>query len=85
MDLAMQLVQDHMKSRLTITTIPLELRTTIRRILRVPEKEEEDTEREVLTKKRRMTKYLCLRCKKPVCIQCTKPLLQSIKRRLFPR
>nr|CAI5862672.1 unnamed protein product [Callosobruchus analis] len=29
------------------------------------------------SKKYRLTKYLCLRCKKPVCLECTKPICNT--------
>nr|CAH7722704.1 unnamed protein product [Callosobruchus chinensis] len=29
------------------------------------------------SKKHRMTRYLCLRCKKPVCLECTKPICNN--------
>ncbi|KAK9694842.1 hypothetical protein QE152_g33252 [Popillia japonica] len=82
----MQLVEDHMRRPLTMTVIPRELRTTIiGRILGVPDPQEEagkddlNLEKRKLchlcpSKKSRMTKYLCLSCKKPVCLQCTKPV-----------
>ncbi|KAK9744972.1 Transposase IS4 [Popillia japonica] len=90
MRLAMQLVEDHMRRRrrLTMTVIPRELRTTIGRILGVPDPQEEAGKDDLIlekrkichlcpSKKRRMTKYLCLSCKKPVCLQCTKPVCNN--------
>nr|CAI5862673.1 unnamed protein product [Callosobruchus analis] len=76
-----------MKRRLAMTNIPRELRTIIGRILGVPEQKETSNENLLLekrkmchlcpSKKYRLTKYLCLRCKKPVCLECTKPICNT--------
>lgn len=88
LELAKQLVQVHMRRRLTYTNIPRELRQTIKRILGAPEEEEFTNTGSIIlekrkicslcpSKKRRMTRYLCLHCKKPVCLECTKPVCNN--------
>lgn len=73
-----------MKRRFVIASIPREIRFTIGRILGISE-ESTDMNKDLIlgkckichlhpSKKRRMTKYLCMQCKKPVCLTCTKPV-----------
>ncbi|XP_053945497.1 uncharacterized protein LOC128854987 [Anastrepha ludens] len=86
--LAMQLVEDHMKRRITMMNITREIRTMIRRILRVPEEQPTNDETNLIlqkrkichiysSNKRRMTKYLCVYCKNPVCLGCTDPICKN--------
>lgn len=82
--LAKQLVQAHMKRRMINVHVPREIRNSISRILDVTTEQTAELDKFVLekrkichlcpSKKRRMTKYLCLECRKPVCLQCTKPV-----------
>ena len=88
MQLAKQLVKGHAERRSNMKNIPRELRFTIRRILGISDEPgEAETDALVLQKrktchicpsrKRRMTKYLCLQCRKPVCLECTNPICKN--------
>lgn len=81
--LASSLVRDHMKRRLQIPQLPRELRFVIARILQIPAENTPQVGDLLLQKRKacflchrtshRMTKYLCVQCRKPVCLQCSKP------------
>lgn len=83
--LANALVHEHMVARLNNSRIPREIRVNITRILGITEPTtERNSEAFVLVTrkacslcsraKHRMTKYLCIRCRKPICLQCSKPM-----------
>nr|CAH7746347.1 unnamed protein product [Callosobruchus chinensis] len=82
--LADHLVKPHLHRRAESTRIKRELRTTIRKILSLPDHGEQDTLEEKLQKRKtchtcppkikRKTFYLCRMCHKPTCLVCRKNL-----------
>ncbi|KFM73858.1 PiggyBac transposable element-derived protein 4, partial [Stegodyphus mimosarum] len=86
--LANQLVQSHVKRRITSPFLPKELKLTIRRVFGINDHEGNTAiEDDKLDKKRtcyicppskkRKTAYKCIACKEPVCLQCSRKLCKE--------